>query len=216
MSTSLGDRIKMKRTQLNLTQEELGQKIGVQKSAIAKYESGRVENLKRSIIYNLAKALETTPAYLMGWEDDDVKLSSFKNAEILMNVKKKKMPLLGSTACGTGVINFDDLEETDYIDTDEDIKADFALKCVGDSMINARIDDGDLVFIDRKVNVKNGDIAAVSIDNEIMLKRVYINGKTMTLVSENSKYPPKVFRLHEENQIEVQILGKAVAFQSYL
>ena len=62
-----GNRIKQLRTSLGMSQEELGEKIGVQKAAIHKYESGIVINLKRSAIDKLAKALKTTPAYLMGW-----------------------------------------------------------------------------------------------------------------------------------------------------
>lgn len=71
MSNISGNRIKTLRIEMGLTQEELGEKLGLQKSAIAKYESGRVENIKRSIIQKMADVLDTTPAYLMGWEDDN-------------------------------------------------------------------------------------------------------------------------------------------------
>lgn len=66
----MAKRIKERRILIGLTQEELGEKLGLQKSAIAKYENGRVENIKRSIIANMAKILECSPAYLMGWEDE--------------------------------------------------------------------------------------------------------------------------------------------------
>ena len=83
-------------------------------------------------------------------------------------------------------------------------------------MINARIEDGDLVFIDKDAYIRNGDIVAVSIDFELTLKRVYIEGNTVTLVAENPKYPPKTFKREEEDQTDFRILGKAVAFQSSL
>lgn len=67
----MADRIKERRTFMGLTQEELGEKLGLQKSAIAKYENGRVENIKRSVISNMAKVLDCSPAYLMGWEDKE-------------------------------------------------------------------------------------------------------------------------------------------------
>ncbi len=67
----MGERIKERRKAMNLTQEELAQKLGLQKSAIAKYENGRVENIKRSIIAKMAETLECSPSYLMGWELDD-------------------------------------------------------------------------------------------------------------------------------------------------
>lgn len=67
----MGERIKERRLAMNLTQEELAQKLGLQKSAIAKYENGRVENIKRSVISKMADILECTPSYLMGWETND-------------------------------------------------------------------------------------------------------------------------------------------------
>lgn len=65
----MSERIKERRIFMGYTQEELGEKLGLQKSAIAKYENGRVENIKRSIIANMAKVLDCSPAYLMGWSD---------------------------------------------------------------------------------------------------------------------------------------------------
>lgn len=67
----MAERIKERRLALKLTQEELGNKIGLQKSAIAKYENGRVENVKRSIIQKMAQALECSPSYLLGFDEDE-------------------------------------------------------------------------------------------------------------------------------------------------
>lgn len=64
----MAERIKERRLSMGYTQEELGEKLGLQKSAIAKYENGRVENIKRSVIAQMAKVLECSPSYLMGWE----------------------------------------------------------------------------------------------------------------------------------------------------
>ena len=65
----MGEIIKMLRLQANMTQEELGEKIGVQKSAVRKYEKGEVENIKRSTIKKMADLFNVSPCYLMGWED---------------------------------------------------------------------------------------------------------------------------------------------------
>ena len=67
----MSDRIKQRRKIMGLTQEQLGKKLGVKKSAIAKYENGRVENIKRSVIAEMAKVLDCSPCYLMGWDDDE-------------------------------------------------------------------------------------------------------------------------------------------------
>lgn len=66
----MAERIKERRIAMGFTQEELGNKLGLQKSAIAKYENGRVENIKRSTIANMATILECSPCYLMGWEEN--------------------------------------------------------------------------------------------------------------------------------------------------
>ena len=67
----MNQRIKERRLAMNYTQEELAEKLGLQKSAIAKYENGRVENIKRSIILKMATILECSPTYLMGWDDEE-------------------------------------------------------------------------------------------------------------------------------------------------
>ena len=76
----MAERIKEKRIELGLTQEELGEKLGLQKSAIAKYENGRVENIKRSVIAEMARLFNCSPAYLMGWDEpasqkDDIEIT---------------------------------------------------------------------------------------------------------------------------------------------
>lgn len=213
----MADRIKKRRIAMNYTQEELAQKLGLQKSAIAKYENGRVENIKRSIIARMAELLECSPAYLMGWEDDSTvhHKSSTDNIYTYDNIypiELKRFPLLGEIACGEPIFCNEDRES--YILAGTDIKADFCLKAHGDSMVNARIYDGDIVFIKEQPLVNDGEIAAVIIENEATLKRVYFdrNNNTLQLVAENPAYRPMVYVGESLNSI--RILGKAVAFQS--
>ena len=76
--TTMGNRIKKRRKELHMTQDEFGELLGVQKSAVAKWENGRVENIKRSTIQRMAEILECSPVYLMGFDDDkpvDLKLT---------------------------------------------------------------------------------------------------------------------------------------------
>lgn len=214
---NIGDKIRKLREEKGLSQEELAQKMGYKsKTSIHKIEQG-ITDLPLSKVSEFANILNTTSSYLMGWEDEPNMIQPrFKNAEIIKSVRKKKLPLVGNIACGSPILNFNDTDEVDYIDADEDIVADFALRCVGDSMINARIEDGDLVFIDKDARVKDGDIAAVSIDFEITLKRVYFKENSVVLMAENPKVPPRIFEFKEESQVDFRILGKAVAFQSML
>jgi SOS-response transcriptional repressors (recA-mediated autopeptidases) len=214
---NIGDKIRKLREEKGLSQEELAQKMGYKsKTSIHKIEQG-ITDLPLSKVSEFANILNTTSSYLMGWEDEPNMIQPrFKNADIIKSVRKKKLPLVGNIACGSPMLNFNDTDEIEYIDADENICADFALRCVGDSMINARIEDGDLVFIDKDARVKDGDIAAVSIDFEITLKRVYFKENSVVLMAENAKIPPRIFEFKEESQIDFQILGKAVAFQSIL
>lgn len=76
-----GERIRQLRIEHQMTQEELGAKVGVQKAAIYKYENGLVVNLKRSILEKLALVLDTTPTYLMGMEDAEPAQTSLTKAQ---------------------------------------------------------------------------------------------------------------------------------------
>ena len=120
--------------------------------------------------------------------------------------------MLGDIACGEPIYASEDRES--YIMAGTDINADFCLRAKGDSMIGARILDGDIVFIKKAPTVNNGEIAAVIIGDEATLKRIYYypqKGK-LILQAENPKYEPLVYIGEELN--EIRILGKAVAFQS--
>ena len=205
MMASTGQRIKSLRLAKNMTLEELGQKIGVTKATINKYENGLVVNLKRKVIADLAEALETSPAYLMGWEDD---LDAVKNLEALPEMKT--VPVIGRIACGEPLLACENLEGE--AEVAKNVFADFALRCAGDSMINARIFDGDLVFIRRQDDVDNGTIAAVIIGDEATLKRVYKYPNRVELRPENPTYP--VLNYEGERLNDIRIIGKAVAFTS--
>lgn len=206
----MAERIKERRKALGYTQTELGLKLGLQASAIAKYENGRVKNMKRSVIANMAKVLECSPAYLMGLEDEE----TFISLQNIYPIELKRFPLVGKIACGKPKYANEDRES--YIMAGTDIKADFCLKASGDSMVGARILDGDIVFIRKQEMVNNGEIAAVVVnnDNEATLKRLfyYKEKSLLILKAENPTYEDLIFQGEELN--EVHILGKAVAFQS--
>ena len=132
------------------------------------------------------------------------------NIPNIFPLKTKKVPLLGTIAAGIPIYaeeNFDG-----YRESTEDVHADFCLKIKGDSMIGARINDGDIVFIRKQPDVENGEIAAVLIDGEATLKRVYKKNGSLVLQAENPKYAPIV--CSTKTCDECIIMGKAVTFQS--
>ncbi len=211
MLLSIGKRIKEIRISKNITQDELALKIGTTKQTIYKYENEIVTNIPSQKIELISNALNTTPDYLMGWSD--------KSTDDLYSIpginpipKTYKRPRLGTIACGEPILAEENIEAYDNIP--DNIKCDFTLVCKGDSMINARINDGDIVYIKQQSQVDNGEIAAVLIDNEATLKRVYIYDDKVVLQPENTKYPPFVYTKEEMNNI--RILGKAVGFTSLL
>jgi repressor LexA len=144
----------------------------------------------------------------MGVENEMV----FSYPDILPLPPTKKLPLLGTIACGEPILAEENIEE--YIDVDEEVKADFVLRCKGQSMIEARIYDGDLVYIHQQPDVENGEIAAVLIDNEATLKKVfkYPEKNMVILRAANSSFDDLVYSGSELEA--VRIIGKAVGFYS--
>lgn len=200
-----GEKIKALRTEHNLTLEQVGNAVGVGKSTVRKWENGMIVNMRRDKIADLAKVLHTTPAYLMGWKDE-------LQIDNLFRIETRKFPLLGNIACGTPIFADDDKEL--YVEAGSGIDADFCLRAKGDSMIGARIFDGDIVFIRQQEMVNDGEIAAVLIEDEATLKRVQYNHEDneLLLFAENPKY--KTMRFSGEELNHIRILGRAVAFQS--
>lgn len=208
---SLNENIKKARSASNKTLEDVATIVGVSRQTIQKYESGVISNIPSDKVELLAKALDTTPAFLMGWEKSSLTADIIQYDNI-RPVSLKKFPLLGEIACGKPI--FADEDRESYVLAGSDIRADFCLKAKGDSMVNARILDGDIVFIRRQDMVNNGEIAAVIIDDEATLKRVfyYREKDLLILKAENAKFSDLIYSGSELEQI--RILGKAVAFQS--
>lgn len=202
----IGKLIKQRRLELKLTLEEVGNAVGVGKSTVKKWEDGYIANMKRDKIASLAKVLQISPAIIMGLETD----IHYEYNNIIPLPNMNKIPLLGDIACGEPILAEENIECN--IDIPEDITADFALRCKGDSMIDARILDGDIVYIKQQPTVNNGEIAAVLIGDEATLKKVYLTGDTLTLLACNSAYEPFVYTGTELENI--RILGKAVGFTS--
>lgn len=211
---TIGERIKERRKQLGLSVDEVAEKLGKNRATVYRYESSEIEKLPTTVLKPLAKILNTTPAYLMGWEDGKTDSLSdlMQKYDNIKPIKLKRFPMLGEIACGEPIFANEDREH--YVMADMDIHADFCLTAKGDSMINARIYEGDIVFIKEMPIVENGDIAAVIIENDATLKRVYYypDDNMLQLVAENPKYKPLVYQGEELNYI--RILGKAVYFMS--
>lgn len=193
----IGQKIKQLRKAHKLTQEELAKILDVKPTAVSAWELGRNKPLMDKLDM-MAHYFGVPISYF--FEENQIKRS--KN-----HIHFVKLPIVGTISCGNGVIAYEDIEGY------EDVPRSwlnggeyFFLRAKGDSMINARIMDGDLLLIRRQDDVENGDIAAVLIDGEAVLKRVYKTNDTIILQSENPMYKPII--LNKNDMKDVRIIGK--------
>ena len=205
---TVGDRIRQVRQEQDVTQQELADYIGVSKQAVYKYENNIVTNIPTDKVDAIAKRLKVSPAYLMGWEEKPQPAPRPIPKGFEPMPKMKKIPLVGSIACGTPILAQQNIDG--HVDAPEDIRCDFALRCKGDSMIGAGIHDGDAVYIHIQPEVENGEIAAVRIGEEATLKRVYYDGTTLTLMPYNNAYAPMVYTGPQLEDVHIE--GKAVGY----
>lgn len=205
-------RIKELREKKGLNMKEVSRSLNIPYTTYVNYEKGLREPTSEVLI-QLADFFDSSVDYLVGRSsiNESLSLSDPSLAPNLMPMPKmRKIPLIGSIACGSPILAEEHIE--DYIDIPSHIHADFSLTCKGDSMINARIFDGDIVYIRQQDTVESGEIAAVLIESEATLKRVLIYDDHIILAPENPTYKP-IICWHEEMNT-VRILGKAVAFTS--
>lgn len=185
--------------------------IGFNRSSITNWKNNGYTP-RRDLLVKVAQYFNVSVDYLLGNEinlaDIGEDIYSIKN--IMPLPKTKIVPLLGSIACGSPILAEENIEI--YLRIDENIPADFSLRCKGDSMINKYIFDGDIVFIRRQSDVDDGEVAAVLIGDEATLKvvRKYPDKGKIILSPCNPKYDDLIYS--GEQLDDVKILGKAVAY----
>ena len=221
----LSEVIKKYRESHDLSQRQLGAQCGLSTGYISLIEkeinpqTGKPMVPSLPVMNKLSIAMGLTLDELLAMCDDmDVSLNDKELVapaapapdNLLPMPAMRKIPLVGSIACGTPILAAENIEGD--VDVPEHIHADFALRCKGDSMINARIFDGDIVYIRQQDTVEHGQIAAVLIDDEAALKRVHLFEDHIVLEAENPLYRPRAFWGEDMNRL--RILGKAVAFTS--
>ena len=204
--SEMSKKIKELRISQGMTLEQVANEVGVGKSTVRKWETGMIANMRRDKIASLAKALHTTPAYLMGWEESQPKEDA--NSPLLPLPPMKRWKVIGGTACGSPIHR--EIEEETVL-APADIDADRVFRCIGDSMVGAHIFDGDIVFVKTGMPVEDGKIGVVRVEDEYTLKRIYHGPDYLELRSENPKYAPIVIRGDQQN---AEIIGLAVHFLS--
>ena len=192
----LAKNLKYLRLKNGFSQDYIADKLGYKSfTTIQKWEMGTSEPSisilkKLSEIYNV--------------DMDTMYTIDLENDKTIPSKEYKRYPLIGTIAAGSPILAEENIE--DYFNLDSKIKADFALKVKGQSMVGAGIFPGDIVFIRQQSDLENGEIGAILIENEATLKKFYKEGNTIVLQSENDLYKPIIL-----TNGYVKILGKLVA-----
>lgn len=184
----IGERIKMRRKELGLSADQVAESIGVSRANYYRYESADIEKLPSNVLIPLAKVLHCTPQYLIGWEDDLVKVN-LKKAEPV-----REIPIYGNICCGNGLFVDDEIVSSISVPVamlPNKSAEYFAQYAQGDSMTGAGIHDGDLIVFEKTPAIDPGQIGCFCIDeNEAVCKKYTVSNHFIVLLPANDKYDP--------------------------
>lgn len=232
----IGERMKLRRKELKLSADVVAEKLGVSRSTIFRYEKGDIEKLPTNILDDIAEVLKTTPAFLMGWEDENVpsietiykqlnperqtKVYNFAEQQLEeQNSNVVQFPVQNSheevqayLSAGTGILNYYEADK-DIVEVPADApEHDWIFKIVGDSM-KPLFDTGDIVYVDEfkqgTDTIQNGRIYVVEVDGEAYIKKVYVYEETQTLrlVSLNKDYMDLLFKFEDS---DIKFIGRVI------
>ena len=196
-------RIKKRRLELEYSFQDLANKTNMSKSTLQRYETGAIKNLPLDKLEVLASALQTTPAYLMGWEDTTEEPAPKRKGIVI--------PVLGHVAAGIPIEMIEDIIDTEEIPEDMAKHGEyFALKIKGDSMTPS-INNSDVVIVRQQEDAENGDIVIATVNgNDAVCKRLKKYSDGLSLISLNPAYEPLYFNTSEIQGTPVKIIGKVV------
>lgn len=185
---TLGEKVKLKREELNLSQEELAEKMNYKsKTSIHKIEVG-ITDLPLSKVKELAAVLNTTPAFLMGWEDKKEK----ENINIdTVTTDYMMIPLYSSISAGYGASDVDFIEMIPVFNLKKNGTEYFAVKVAGDSM-EPKIPNGSTIIIKKDIQIENGEIGAFCLNEENFVKQKKMIKDKLVLHSFNLAYDDKL------------------------
>lgn len=217
---TLGEIIKNYRSEHNWSMDDFARFSGLSKAYISILERDFNPSTKKPAVPSLETIKSVAQAMCVDFNDliarldgnQEISLESPIPPGFMPPPPTVKRPLVGRIACGQPILAEENIE--DYLDVPAEKHIDFCLECVGDSMIEAGIQDGDIAYIRKQPTVENGQIAAVRIGDEATLKRVYRTPETLTLMPANGSYAPLVFTREEINTVCIE--GKMVGFTHWL
>ena len=207
--------LRNRRKELGLTMLEVAKKVGVSEGTISRWESGDIANMRRDKIVALAKALKTTPSFIM--DCDGETFSSVQNDNIPLNQEVgtpynpvvHEIPILGRIAAGLPIYAEQNIEDYTYTDRNGGAEY-FALRVKGDSMSAAHINDGSIIIVRRQPEVDNGQIAVVRVDkDDATVKRFRQEGNLVHLIA-HSFNPEHQVQTYNLKNTKIDVIGKVV------
>ena len=214
---SFGKTLKTLRNSRNISATKLSEDLNIHRGSLSNWETGR-RTPDSEMLLKIANYFNVSVDYLLGNDTDDTDFFNLKgDVRFLKKVKDNEMvkiPVLGAIRAGLPLYADENIIDYEYVHQEELMMGEetFFLEVKGDSMINARIYEGDRVRIRKQNHLdNNGDIMAVRVNgDEATLKRVYLQENGIALISENPKYAPMFYPASEIESGYVEIIGRAM------
>ena len=206
----IGERIKRRREELGLSVIEVARLLNKNRATVYRYEDNSIKDMPLTVLEPLAKVLKTTPAYLIGWNDDSSE-DSEDNTEIIP-VSQRKIRLLNGAIMDNVELSDENISFCEALN--RPIYADFAFCASDDSMNGANILAGNIVLFTQNEEIKTGDIVLLSINDQLILRRITFCDDHTELWPENSTYQAII--IPRKNKNTFRVLGKAVAYYNTL
>lgn len=209
---TVGERIKQRRKELRLSADEIAEKLNKNRATIYRYENNEIARIPAKILKPLSEILQVSPEYLMGWKEENEKKGIeklIKDIEKDNNIKIQDVIL-----CKDSIPLLDCTDSNKFISKEylciSDFRGDFCFKITDNSLSNSQISIGSIVFIQKTDNIQNGEIAVISLNKKIILRKYFYYPQTKKLIlnPDNPDFEPMIFIGDEINKIN--IIGKAV------
>lgn len=197
-NSNVGQRIFEARKRRKISRKEVADFLQVHETTIKRYEDGNTKKLPTDRLEKIAKYLNTSIEYLMGWEEEQ-------------KPQGVKIPVLGTVAAGIPISAVEDILDYEEIPQSWQNQGEFfGLRIKGDSM-KPDINDGDTVIVKQQSTANNGDvvIALVNGDDATCKKFEKLDNGIM-LISNNSEYSPMYFSNEEVTTKPVVIVGRVI------
>lgn len=206
-----GERLRVLRKQLGISADDVAKALNVSRATIFRYEKGDIEKVPGSKLEPLAKVLHTTPAYLMGWEEDQSAQPSLP-PDAIPYAPTQRIPILGRISAGLPLYAEEQIEGYTYTDLNHGGEY-FALRVHGDSMNAIRIYDGDLLIIRKQDVVEDGEIAVVMVNDDEATVKCWHRRENIVMLEPKSTNPTHQMQIYDAKETPIRVIGKVVQNQ---